>query len=224
MTPAEKVTAALAANHTEERMGPINASWQAVANRVPGWSGNVHYLFFKSVLDALPKVKSILILGVYLGRDICIMLDAAKDRPLQIVGVDKFSDTPCDDWRIDQKAQTWTEAGFGPPPDARKALDNINPQEPHQVRLIQGDSLVWLPSVEGKFDFIYLDTSHDEATVATELRGIRHLCHEHTLIAGDDYTNPGKDWWGVDKAVKEALKSHQVVFDLIWFADAGNLK
>ncbi len=224
MTNIENITKALEYNAEPSRMAEIDALWKPIASRIPGWSGNLHYLFFKSLFEASPEIKTMLMLGVYMGRDIAIILDATKGRPLQVVGVDRFKDMPCEDWHVDLKRMSWTEAGFGPAPDAKKALDNINPQEPHQVRLIESDTLDWLPSVTGKFDFIYVDTSHEYETVKRELELIRPLCHEKTIIAGDDYTNAGKEWWGVDRAVKEAFTNHQVVMNMIWYASVEEFK
>jgi len=221
MTNCDKITERMTANATPEIMGKvISPAWLAISNRIPGWSSNLHYLFFKSVLEACPEVKSILMLGVYLGRDIAMICDAAPNRPLQIVGVDKFKDEPCLDWAVDLKTKSWTEAGFGPPPDAKKAYENINAQPPHAVRLIETDSETFLSNVRGKFDLAYVDTSHEEGTVRRELELIRPLCHEGTTICGDDYVNEGKAWWGVDKAVKKTFKNHQVALNMIWYAGA----
>lgn len=224
MTITDKIAAAVAKNAQEPRMAELNARWQPIAQRIPGWSGNLHYLFFQSVLDACPDIKSVLMLGVYMGRDISIILDIAKGRPLQIVGVDRFRDMPCEDWTVEQKTMSWTEAGFGPAPDAKKALENINPSPEHAVKLIESDSHIFLMNAKGKIDFAYVDTSHEYETVKRELELIRPLCHERTLIAGDDYTNEGKPWWGVDRAVKETFKTHQVLLNMIWWAGAEDFK
>ena len=112
-----------------------------------------------------------------------------------------------------------TRSGFGLPPNAKAALDNINPSPPHHVRLIEADDALWLPLVENKFDFIYVDTSHDYETVARQIKQVRKLCHENTVIAGDDY-NDVEPTWGVQKAVREGFKSHKVLAEIIWFAGA----
>lgn len=223
-TASDRIAAAVARNAQEPRMAQLHERWKPIAARVPGWSGNLHYLFFQAVLEACPEIKSVLMLGVYMGRDISIILDCAAGRPLQIVGVDRFKDTPCEDWAAEQKTMSWTEAGFGPPPDIKKALENINAQPPHAVKLVEAESQVFLAAAKGKVDWVYVDTSHEEKTVREELELIRPMCHEHTIISGDDYTNEGKDWWGVDKAVKGAFKNHQVLMNMIWWAGAEDFK
>lgn len=241
MTPTQKLSAAITAN--EQFLESYKERAHLIGRRVPGWSRHFHYLFFKSWLDAFPEAKTVLILGVYLGRDISFMLDAAKGssnvrewkqdgssrllpakgRALQVVGVDKFNAQPCDDWPEEKRGMTWEQAFNCQPPDAKKALENINPQEPHQVRLIEADDAVWLPVVQGQFDLCYIDTSHDFATVARQIKQVRPLCHANTIIAGDDYAN-GEAYWQVRQAVSEGFKSHQVLAGMIWFAGAEDLK
>lgn len=202
--------------HTEARV-------QHIATTVNGWSGLNHYLFFKSVFAAC-DFKTVLMLGVYNGRDISFLCDAAKEKELQIVGVDKFSDTPCADWPEDKKVLSWTQAGFGDSPSVEIAQKNIerHATPKHQFRLIVSDDEPWLESVQGSFDFIYLDTSHDKQTVLRQLRQIKKLCAHHTIIAGDDYENIVSTW-GVKEAVSESFKRHHVLADTIWFANAEDL-
>lgn len=221
MTPTARLCERI--SELESALADIQKSVAPIQGRVPGWSGVFHYLFFKALLDTRPELKTILILGVYMGRDISFMCDAAKTRPLQIVGVDKFSDTPCADWPEDKRSLSWKQAGFGEAPNAEKAYLNINPAAQHSVRLIEADDVLWLQTIEGKFDFIFLDTAHDAQTVIRQINHAKKLCHENTIIAGDDYENL-LPTWGVKDAVKEAFLTHQVLADTIWFADAGELK
>jgi hypothetical protein len=220
-TPTQKLSAAIADN--ESRLDEYIERASTIGQRAPGWSRHFHYLFFKSWLDAFPEAKTVLILGVYLGRDISFMLDAAKGRELQVVGVDKFNAQPCDDWPEEKRGMTWEQAFNCAPPDAKKAMENINAQHPHVVRLIEADDAAWLPLVQGRFDLAYIDTSHDFATVARQIKQVRPLCHANTIIAGDDY-NDAEKTWGVRQAVSDGFKSHQVLAGMIWFAGAEDFK
>lgn len=206
-------------------MMPLHQSAAAkIAAKIPGWSSAYHYLFFKSVFTAFPEIRNVLIIGVYQGRDIAFM-SATCEHELAIVGVDKFSDSPCEDWPEEAKGKTWQEAGFGQAPSVALAQNNLAPLLPakHLLRLIEADDAVWLPSVVGKFDMIFLDTSHDKQTVIRQLAQVRALCHEKTLIAGDDYENIYPTW-GVKDAVTEAFKEYQVLADTIWFASVEDYK
>lgn len=223
MSIANRVATLIAAN--EASLPEIRKRVLEIQQRITGWSSVYHYLFFKSVLDATAQhdvmgqrtsLKSILVLGVYMGRDIAFICDAAPARELEIIGVDKFSDTPCDDWPEEKKKLGWINAGFGAPPSAETALSNIAARPPHAIRLIQAEDSVWLASVQGKWDWIWVDASHDKASVGRQLKQLRPLCHEHTIISGDDYA-PLEKSWGVDAAVKEAFISHHVIADTIWF-------
>lgn len=220
-TPATRVLAAIEQDQIllpqfAQRAGEI-------AGKIGGWSGPTHYLFFSAALNALPEVKNILVLGVYQGRDIAFMSDGCK-RDLQIVGVDKFEDAPCEDWP-DKSVKSWTEAGFGTAPTLETAQKNLAARLPenHVLRLVQSDDAVWLESVVGKFDLIYVDTSHDKATVVRQLAQLRKLCHAQALIAGDDYENIHPTW-GVKDAVTECFKQHHVLADCIWWANAEDAK
>lgn len=217
MNTAAKLAEALSAN--EPRMDDWIARSSEVGRRIPGWSRHLHYLFFKSWLDAFPEAQSVLMLGVYMGRDISFLLDAAPGRRLQVVGVDKFADTPCADWPEEKRGMSWTTAGFGAPPNAKTALENIAPRDEHAVRLIEADDAVWLEQVQGAFDLIFVDTSHDKATVLRQIRQIHKLCHPFTIVAGDDYNN-GPATWGVKEAVTESFKRHHALGETIWFAGA----
>ena len=72
MNITDKITQALDANSPEDKLQLMAAPWGAIASRVPGWSRVIHYLFFKSVFEVMPEIKTVLILGVYMGRDITI--------------------------------------------------------------------------------------------------------------------------------------------------------
>jgi len=220
MKPTDKILIAI--NEFAKVLPAISQKHAALASRIPGWSGAYHRLFFQSVFTSLPEVKTVLILGVYLGRDIATMLEVAPTG-LQVVGVDKFADTPCDDWPESKRTLSWEQAGFGKAPNAEQALTNINPQPPHAVRLIEADDAAWLPTIKGKFDLCYLDTSHDKATCLRQMAQVRPLCHETTVVAGDDYENL-EPTWGVRDAVAEAFTTHRVLAKTIWFADAADYK
>ena len=220
MTISDKITSAIEELSLKpgvmDGMGPI-------IELVPGWSRGHHFLFFKAVMHAMPELRSILILGVYMGRDICFMLEAAKFRPLQVVGVDKFNAEPCDDWPEEKRGMTWEEAFHCAPPSLELAEKNTRAEKPHSVMLVKQSDVDWLPTATAKFDLIYVDTSHDKATCLRQFAQVKKLCHPNTIIAGDDYA-PLEKTWGVSEAVAEAFTTHQVLADTIWFAGAGDYK
>ena len=217
MKNADKLAAALAANET--RLPEFQARADAINGRIRGWSIVHHYWFFKSWLDAYPEAKRILIVGVYLGRDISYMLDAAAGRELHVVGVDKFNAEPCDDWPQEKRGMSWEEAFQCPPPDLDAATANIGAKPPHVVQLIKADDKDWLESEIGPFDLIFLDASHEFASISRQIRACHKLCHPQTIVSGDDYSDvqPG---WGVTEAVKESFKYHHHINYRIWFAGA----
>lgn len=212
-----------------------------------GWSDLRHAAFFKTLLEQLPFVTDILIAGVYNGRDISLLLDMAAryhaGRSLRIVGVDKFSDTPCDDWAPTARNLSWEQAGFGPAPTRQNAWnailratkqnwEDVIPSStfarrgPLSFELIEANDADYVARTDLKFDVIYWDTSHDYETVRRQLGQVRRIARDSALICGDDYSdqsNAGGSW-GVKRAVSEAFTFHQVFASWIWFAPLSALK
>lgn len=231
MNNADKLHQALGAS--EGNLPALQARTDYISAKIRGWSLVHHYWFFKSWMDAFPEAKSILIVGVYLGRDISFMLDAAGSRPLEVTGVDKFNAEPCDDWPKEKLHMTWEEAFNCPPPDIEKARANMSEYKRanHKVTLVKADDKDWLEkagrTVLGEpvkqFDLIFLDASHEYASIARQIKAVRPLCHANTIVSGDDYSNvqPG---WGVTEAVTEAFKFHHHINYRIWFAGAEDYK
>jgi hypothetical protein len=211
-----------------ERVAAINVA-------IPGWSDAKQYAFFKGVLQELPWIVDILIVGVYQGRDIAYILDLAKryhpNRALYITGVDKFSDTPCDDWPDSKRHLAWGDAGFGAAPARSLAIANLKASFEYgdniTATIIEHDDAEWLDEVERKFDLAYFDTSHDYATVRRQLRQSPNVTREQSLICGDDYSdvsNHEGGSWGVKRAVTEGTKQHHVFANWIWYCNKSDLK
>lgn len=203
----------------------------AINARIPGWSDGKQYAFFKFILAELPWLKDLLIVGVYQGRDIAYILDIAgryhKERTLRITGVDKFEDTPCEDWPKEKRQLNWRAAGFGEAPSLTRAAENLGWRETtaDRLKLIRGCDDLFLREIadtDQRFDFVYLDTSHDYETVARQLRQVWRVTREPAIVAGDDYSDAGT--WGVKRAVSERLVHHSVFANWIWFADRKDLK
>ncbi len=203
------------------RVGAINAA-------IPGWSDVKQYAFFKGVL-ADYKIRDVLVLGVYMGRDIAYMMDIATryypTRPLWIIGVDKFNGGSCADWPEEKRALTWQAAGFGAPPDIEQARSNLAPFQSFfhlQAELHAADDAEFLEKRTAPYDFIYLDTDHTAQTVTRQLQQIQGVTREHTIIAGDDYSDAGT--WGVKRAVTEGFREHKVFANWIWYSNRSELK
>ena len=166
-----------------------------------------------------------MILGVYHGRDIAYLMDNARalGRPLEIVGVDKFSDDFCEDWPKERQTLNWQQAGFGTLPELRG-------RQAHQARLgfadkvtvIQERDDVFLAGCSERFDAIYIDTSHDYDTVARQIRQTAGLLTDDGLICGDDYSDQGT--WGVKRAVTEYVPGHVVFANWIWIGARDQIR
>ncbi len=205
---------------------------------VPGWSGRTHYVFFRELLRALVgdntnRVK-IMMLGVYRGRDLRYISAAylgdwffdhhRRAAGLELIGVDKFNELPCDDWPIEKLGLSWEKAGFGHPPtisEARKNLDGtgavlVKANDHHYMKMLEHAH-----PEGGVFDAIYLDTSHDYETVVRQIGQARKLLKPDGILCGDDFLE--RPEWGVIRAVNELCRPFYV-FGSCWFAPAKNLE
>jgi hypothetical protein len=197
---------------------------QAICAAVPGFTDQRHYAFFKHLL-ASGTISKLLILGVYVGRDLAFALDAARElgRELHVVGVDKFSDDYCDDWPESRRALGWQQAGFGPAPSLKAAEAHLARLGfADRVTLYKGRDEVFLESCREHFDVVYMDTSHDYATVARQIRQAVGVLTEDGILCGDDYSDQGT--WGVKRAVSEFLPGHMVFANWIWIGARDQVK
>jgi Methyltransferase domain len=214
--------------HFIERVPALSAEEarraEAICSAVPGFTDKRHYAFFKHLFASGP-IEKLLILGVYAGRDVAFALDAARElgRPLHVVGVDKFSDEYCDDWPEQSRALNWQQAGFGQAPSLESAKANLE-------RLGFADDAIlrkqrdeeFFGSCCERFDAIYLDTSHDYATVVRQIRQAAGLLTEDGILCGDDYSDQGT--WGVKRAVTELIPGHLVFANWIWIGARDQIK
>lgn len=192
----------------------------AIMNRIPGYSGIVHYCFFQWLLRH-ESITDFLVLGVYHGRDIAFIQDILKhehpNRVVPITGVDRFACGPCADWPKDKLTMTWEEAGMGKAPSYEAAIKNCP-----GATIIKAHDEDFLKATEDKWSCVYLDTSHDEETVARQLKQMPKVCRKGAIIAGDDYSDAGT--WGVVTAVKNGTTQHEVFCDYLWHTRVENLK
>lgn len=187
----------------------------------PGYSGRAHWRFFSTVLSR-PTIRDICVLGVYNGRDIAYMasiLESSAVGNYTISGIDKFSDTPGDDWPADVQHVSWREAGFGEPPDMQRALSHLKALGlAANVSLYQARADEFLKQSRQSFDFIYIDISHDyESTTAAINASIPRL-NPGGLLGGDDFSDQGT--WGVSRAVSERFEHFQVFSNWLWLAES----
>jgi hypothetical protein len=183
-----------------------------------GYSTERHWCFFRRLL-ARPEVERCLVLGVYYGRDIAYMSAILQGlgRSADVVGVDKFDDTPGEDWPSTLRQSTWREAGFGPPPDIESARENLSRLGfASRVRLHQGRAEDYLGTTNETFDFVYVDTSHDYATARKTIDLAVPRLEPGGLIGGDDFSDQGT--WGVASAVADSFSRFELFSRWIWLA------
>jgi hypothetical protein len=191
---------------------------EGIRQTIPGYSELLHYAFFKHLL-ACATIERLLILGVYHGRDIAYLMDLARalGKPLQVVGVDKFSDDFCEDWPKERRSLNWQQAGFGTSPSFEAAQGHMARLGfADNVTLIKQRDETFLASCLQRFDAIYIDTSHDYETVARQIRHTVGLLNEGGLLCGDDYSDQGT--WGVRRAISEFAPGHVVFSNWVWIA------
>lgn len=186
----------------------------SICARVPGWSDAKQFRFFRRVFANHPEISDVLMLGVYHGRDICIMRDVLDryhaGRYVRIVGVDRFSAERCADWPT--WAKSWGQLTRGmPPPNKDAAQANIASDT---VQLVQAGDTDFLDLCNERFDFVYVDTSHDYASVRAVLTRLKPVCRPRAVVSGDDFSDD--IGWGVARAVNETFTHHVLHDDWIW--------
>jgi len=234
MTSAARLNQLLAKPACSTFTTTENEAFGRIRATMHGWSDWRHWAFFRALAQfwesALPdgrptsSARAALVLGVYQGMDIAIM--RATGCKAYIIGVDKFSDTPCGDWPPENREHSWQTVGLGPAPNLAVATENLrNVGALTHTLLEESDDSVFLARCPLKFDFIYLDTAHDRATVERQLRQIRdlNLLTEDGVLAGDDYDNL-EPTWGVRDAVATFLREHYLLAHRIWWCDAAVLR
>lgn len=191
---------------------------------VPGWSDARHFAFFRNLLEDA-WATSMFVAGVYQGRDLAFILEILAtrhpDRWFTIHAADLFSSEPCADWPPHLRSKSWEAAGFGEPPSILKAEANLAPYIARcasrvRVQLHKGNSVDVMRQLSGKFDVVYLDTSHDEKTVRDEIDAAAGILRCPGVICGDDYSDSGT--WGVARAVRSRFNAHHVFANWLWWA------
>lgn len=194
----------------------------AISARVPGWSDERQYGFFKVMLADKPELKDLLMLGVYHGRDIAFVLDILAryhpGRVVNITGVDRFSKEKCADWP--DWAGSWEQLTHGMPAPSFEAA-TANTLSP-LVTLVMMDDVAFLESCEAKYDLAYVDTSHDYESVKKLLQLVRNVCRSDAIVCGDDFSN--LNGWGVERAVTESFSQFFLHAGWIWNAHVSLLK
>jgi SAM-dependent methyltransferase len=203
----------------------LSSSWwrerarrRAIDRVCRGYSTERHWSFFRRLL-ARPQIGSCLMLGVYYGRDIAYMSAILQllGRSAEIVGVDKFEDSPCEDWPAEHRGSTWQKAGFGPAPDVERARANLaHLGFDRGVSLHRGRAEDYLAATDRAFDFIYIDTSHDYATTRNTIDLAARRLRPTGLIGGDDFSDEGT--WGVASAVRDSFSRFELFSEWIWLA------
>lgn len=183
----------------------------------PGWSGPQHWRFFEHILRN-NTIKDVLMLGVYMGRDLAYLSAIARElhRPIALTGVDLFADVPGADWLPSQSSMTWQQAHGAEPPSIERAMDCLRRAgEWDGVSLVRALAQDFLQGTEcGQYDFIYVDTSHDYQTTADVIDLAMPHLRESGVIAGDDFSNQGT--WGVKRAVEERFENPAIHSGWIW--------
>lgn len=189
--------------------------------RIPGWTEYTQFLFFAAVLAELfreVRTPRILICGVYHGLDLALIANIALrlGRAIDLHGVDLFSAEPCADWPPGKRGMTWEQA-FGCPPPSIEAARRNCPSALISQHSAETFIDCHLGVADRAFDFIYLDTSHDEKTVRGEIIAAKRRTYG-AILAGDDYTGPDSFNNGVESAVNALLPDHNVLFNRTWIA------
>jgi len=83
------------------------------------------------------------------------------------------------------------------------------------VTIIKADSVEISKKFEdGYFDFVYIDGNHDYEFVKKDIEAWYPKVKKGGVLCGHDYSNSEQPWEGVDKAVNEFAKEHNLQLNL----------
>jgi predicted O-methyltransferase YrrM len=71
-----------------------------------------------------------------------------------------------------------------------KCVQYLNDHFGNKITLIKGDSMRVLAGIEGTFDFIHVDGSHDYSYVKNDIEHAHRLSTKDTVFIFDDYESP----------------------------------
>ena len=164
---------------------------------VPGWMTISELLW----LEQQAAGKGLVIeIGSWKGRS-SVALAAADS----LVCVDKF---------VDQQQETGTGA------DIMDEFSAAIGEDSSKVTAVRGDvaDTEFVEALEhtygGKADMVFIDASHDEASVRRDIATAKRLVKEGGIICGHDYSYA---WPGVMSAVDELVPGFQRAAESIWW-------
>jgi precorrin-6B methylase 2 len=178
---------------------------------------------FKRILSK-PNIVNICVIGVYYGRDIAYLATIAEELKIKnyhITGVDKFEDSYCEDWVEELKGKSWEDTGYGKPPNFDIVSENMKKLGINKhVTLIKSNDSEFLQNTQERFDFIYIDSSHDYKSVKNLIKLSSTKCTINGIIGGDDYES--HPTFGVIQAVNESFKKFTIIDRHVWYANNGD--
>lgn len=188
-----------------------------------GYSGRRHWRFWKTVLRR-QNPADMCVLGVYFGRDLAYLSWLSRHMATRFTGIDKFEDSPCEDWPEELQGKTWQSAGFGPTPTPEIVYANLRRLDLDTARVsLKAERAVdFLTNTQQMFDFIYIDISHDYQSTVDTIRAAMPRLRPGGLLGGDDYSDEGT--WGVKSAVHGCFERHEVFDKHIWTARPEHYK
>lgn len=97
-------------------------------------------------------------------------------------------------------------------------IDNMNKFTKGNYKVIRKDCLEWLLTIQQPIKFCHIDASHDYHSVKKTIDLVKPFMVKSGVICGDDYfcDFPKLDG-GVQRAVKEAFTSFEVLYNKLWF-------
>lgn len=185
-----------------------------ITQAIPGTADINRFAAYRNLLHT-SSVRKILVLGTYMGRDIAFIMALAGlvQIPVELVGIDRFTDEPGADWPEEKKSLCWEEAGYGQPPDIQEAMRYLNDYGVSaNVRLIKGTYEQYLASCSEDFDLIVFDTSCDTPTIMNQIGLSGKLLRGQGYLMGSGYLGTN----GVRTALKECLHTHWLIENDTW--------
>lgn len=193
----------------------IEASKPKIDTYPEGFFSDENAIVYREMAEAIPDGGTMIEVGVWKGRSICMLSDIIQRKRLQVIAVDHFKGSvgEGDEGLRKEAEQKDIEQVF------RKNLDTYGIGS--QVRLIRATSLEAAKQIHNEsVDLIFIDANHGYQEVKADILAWFPKIKQGGIMGGHDFAN----FCGVPLAVTEVFGSDATVENDVWRVDKRNKK
>jgi hypothetical protein len=164
-------------------------------------------LAYRELAGKVPFKGNIMEIGVYKGRSLCSIAHICRSKMIRVMAVDSFRGDKIGQLVIDKPGALYRECVQNLS-KAGLMFDIISDHSTRIVHVFHDEA----------FDLIFIDASHDEESVAEDIKLYLPKVKIGGYIAGHDYKTPdgSQGEMSVKKAVDANLPGAQLMTGSVW--------